>query len=111
MKSLFKRNSVNRNLAPASTAEKIATTPPIMTHTANDRVSSGLYPENDILDEQVDSNDYQVEVVLNNSEVRIILLKDESGRVQFRSIYEKRNKMLKVIDLGQGLIFKGVIAG
>lgn len=88
---------------------KIAQTEKRDTHVPRDDFSVGMYPESDILDEQVDSDDYQMQVVENNSDIRIIILKDEYGQAQFKSVFEKDSKMLKVIDFDQGMIFKGVI--
>ncbi|MFD2761640.1 hypothetical protein [Lentibacillus juripiscarius] len=69
----------------------------------------GAYPEGDILDEQVTMDHYQLQVVEDNPGVRVMFLSDENGQRQFKSVFQKDSHILKVIDLDQGLIFKGTI--
>ncbi|QKY68425.1 hypothetical protein [Lentibacillus sp. CBA3610] len=76
---------------------------------SNDDVTAGMYPESDILDEQVDADSYQMQVVENSHNIRIIILKDESGYAQYKSVFEKDKSMIEVIDFDQGMVFKGVI--
>lgn len=71
--------------------------------------SAGMYPESDLLDEQVDADDYQMQIVKNTSHIRIIVLRDENGQAQYKSIFMKNTNILEMIDLDQGLIFKGVL--
>lgn len=72
-------------------------------------VAYGMYPESDILDEQVDADDYQMQVVENNQNIRIIILQDAEGHSQYKSVFVKGKNMLKVISFEQGLVFQGVI--
>lgn len=65
--------------------------------------------EHDILDEYVSSDGYQTQIVENNSHKRIIVLTDESGKPQYKSIFVKVTKSLEIIDLNQGMVFKGKI--
>ncbi|SFB21728.1 hypothetical protein SAMN04488072_11035 [Lentibacillus halodurans] len=76
---------------------------------AYDDAANGMYPESDILDEQVDADHYQMQVVENNENIRIIVLKDENGHAQYKSIFQKHRHLVKVIDFDQGMVFKGVI--
>ncbi|MGP4108924.1 hypothetical protein [Virgibacillus sp. L01] len=69
-----------------------------------------ILPEFTVLDEQVDSDDYQAQVIEDNQQTRVIILKDEDGHAQYKSVYVKNSNVLEVIDLDQGMVFKGVIA-
>ncbi|GGJ88412.1 hypothetical protein GCM10007063_08620 [Lentibacillus kapialis] len=72
-------------------------------------VAYGMYPESDILDEQVDEDDYQMQVVENNQNIRVIILKDAEGNPQYKSVFVKDKNIVKVISFDQGLVFQGVI--
>lgn len=65
--------------------------------------------EHDILDEYVSSDAYQTQIVENNEHKRIIVLNDEGGQPQYKSIFVKETKSLEIIDLDQGMVFKGSI--
>lgn len=73
------------------------------------QMPDGNLPELDVLDEQVDADNYQLQVVENNERKRIIIMKDENGNPQYKSILEKEQNILEIIDFGQGMIFKGAI--
>src|SRR5699024_8462809 len=57
------------------------------------------YIEYSILDKKLDMDNLSDEVVKDNDYKRIILLKDENGQPQYKSIYIKNKNRLKVIDL------------
>ncbi|MUV38245.1 hypothetical protein JNUCC1_02081 [Lentibacillus sp. JNUCC-1] len=66
-------------------------------------------PEYDTLDDVVDADDFNAQVVENNAHKRVILLKDENGQPQFKSIYVKDTNRLKVIDFQGGLVFNQIL--
>lgn len=66
-------------------------------------------PEYDILDDVVDADDFNAQVVENNDYKRVILLKDDNGQPQFKSVYIKDKNRLQVIDFNGGLIFNQII--
>src|SRR5699024_6033558 len=57
------------------------------------------FTEYSILDKKLDMDNLSDEVVKDNDYKRIILLKDENGQPQYKSIYIKNKNRLKVIDL------------
>src|SRR5699024_4039561 len=59
--------------------------------------------------EHVDVNKYDVNVVEDNSNKRIILLNDGDSKPAYKTIYIKNKNMLKIIDLNGGMIYKGTI--
>ncbi|MEK3854161.1 hypothetical protein [Cytobacillus sp. FSL H8-0458] len=67
------------------------------------------FPEYDILDDIVDAEDFNAQVVENNNHKRIIFLKDDSAKLQFKSVFIKDTNRLQVIDLKGGLIFSQII--
>ncbi|WP_164669727.1 hypothetical protein [Virgibacillus doumboii] len=69
------------------------------------------HPEFEVLDEQVDSNNFEIEVVENNEYTRVINLTVQDSNEQYKSVYVKETNVLKIIDLDQGLVFRGVIEG
>ncbi len=62
------------------------------------------------LDDVVDVDDYSAQVVKNNNHKRIILLKDDNGQPQFKSIYVKDTNRLKVIDFKGGVAFNQILS-
>ena len=50
-----------------------------------------------------------LQVIEDNASKRVITLKDQNGRTQYKSIFIKRTNMLKVIDTRNGQIFYGSI--
>ena len=66
-------------------------------------------PEYDILDDEIDADDYHAQIVENNDHKRVILLKDDNGQPQFKSVYIKATNRLQVIDFKGGLIFNQII--
>ncbi|WP_208591981.1 hypothetical protein [Gracilibacillus suaedae] len=63
-----------------------------------------------ILEAVVDAEKFNVQVVENSNSKRISLLKDDQDQPQFKSIYVKDTKRLKVIDFRTGLVFNQIIA-
>lgn len=67
------------------------------------------FTEYSILDKKLDMDNLSDEVVKDNHYKRIILLKDENGQPQYKSIYIKNKDRLKVIDLHGGLVYNDKI--
>ena len=67
------------------------------------------FTEYSILDKKLDMDNLSDEVVKDNDYKRIILLKDENGQPQYKSIYIKNKNRLKVIDLHGGLVYNDKI--
>lgn len=67
------------------------------------------FTEYSILDKKLDMDNLSDEVVKDNDYKRIILLKDENGQPQYKSIYIKNKDRLKVIDLHGGLVYNDKI--
>lgn len=61
------------------------------------------------LEDQVDMDGLQTDVVEDNSNKRITLLKNEDGKKEYKSIYVKNKNFIKIIDLDGGLVYKGEI--
>lgn len=66
-------------------------------------------PEYATLASVVKVSDYTLQVVEDNTNKRIITLKDQNGRLQYKSIFVKNNNSLKVIDTRGGQIFYGIV--
>src|SRR5688500_9300985 len=67
------------------------------------------FTEYSILDKKIEMDKLSDEVVKDNDYKRIILLKDENGQPQYKSIYIKNKNRLKVIDLHGGLVYNDKI--
>lgn len=61
------------------------------------------------LEKEVNMDDLQTDVVEDNSNKRVMLLKDEDGKKEYKSVYVKHKDFIKVIDLDGGLVYKGKI--
>lgn len=59
--------------------------------------------------EHVDVDKYDAKVVEDNSNKRIILLNDDHSKPEYKTIYIKDKKFLKIIDLNGGMVYKGTI--
>src|SRR5699024_746747 len=59
--------------------------------------------------DHVDVSKYDVRVVEDNSNKRIMLLNDDNKKPEYKTIYIKHKNMLKIIDLNGGLVYKGII--
>ncbi|MCG3087251.1 hypothetical protein [Sporosarcina cyprini] len=66
-------------------------------------------PEYTTLASKVEVGSYNAAVVEDNFNKRVIVLKDDNGREQFKSIFVKETNTLKIIDTTGGQIFYGVI--
>ncbi|MBD7984115.1 hypothetical protein H9649_05950 [Sporosarcina sp. Sa2YVA2] len=75
---------------------------------STDTVISTL-PEFATLASVVKVSNYTLQVVEDNTNKRIITLKDQNGRLQYKSIFVKNNNSLKVIDTRGGQIFYGTV--
>ncbi|MFC0300385.1 hypothetical protein ACFFIS_06065 [Virgibacillus soli] len=64
-------------------------------------------PEYQNLKKHVNVAKYQVKVVEDNANKRVIVLKDKKGRAQYKSIFVKRQSIQKIINLKGGLVFNG----
>lgn len=56
-------------------------------------------PELPIITQQMDNEDYNFQTVTDNEGKRILLLLDDEGTEQYKSIFIKKTKRLKIIDL------------
>lgn len=65
--------------------------------------------EYDTLDDVADVDHFNSEVVEDNPHKRIILLKDDNGQPQFKSIFVKDTNRLKIINLHDGLEYNEII--
>ncbi|WP_038221096.1 hypothetical protein [Virgibacillus alimentarius] len=65
--------------------------------------------EYDTLDDVVDADDFHAQIVENNNHKRVILLKDDNGQLQFKSIYVKDTNRLKIINLHEGLVYNEIL--
>lgn len=61
------------------------------------------------LEKEVNMDDLQTDVVEDNSNKRVMLIKDEDGNKEYKSVYVKHKDFIKVIDLDGGLVYKGKI--
>lgn len=68
------------------------------------------FPEYDVLAEEITVDDLDVDIKANNSNKRVMLLSDDNGKKQYKSIFIKEKKRLKIISLDDdGQIFNDVI--
>lgn len=56
-------------------------------------------PELSIIMQQIDNEDYNFQTVTDNEGKRILLLVDDDGTEQYKSIFIKKTKRLKIIDI------------
>lgn len=68
-------------------------------------------PEFEVIDEQVDADNFEVEIVENNQHTRVIIVTVQESHEKYKSVYVKDTNVLKIIDLNQGLVFQGMIEG
>ncbi|MDY0409906.1 hypothetical protein ACFFIS_06090 [Virgibacillus soli] len=63
-----------------------------------------------MLEANIDTSLYDTQVVEDNKNKRIILFKDqETGEMEYKSIFAKREKRLKILSTQDGLIFNEII--
>ncbi|AVR00317.1 hypothetical protein OBCHQ24_15325 [Oceanobacillus iheyensis] len=65
--------------------------------------------EYDTLDNVAVADNFNSQIVGDNPHKRIILLKDDNGQPQFKSIFVKDTNRLKIINLHEGLVFNRII--
>ncbi|MFF5994042.1 hypothetical protein AAGS61_04670 [Lysinibacillus sp. KU-BSD001] len=76
---------------------------------SNDEQWASL-PEYHVIMEQIGTKDYNVETVTDNEEKRILLISDESGESQYKTIFIKQTQRLKIIEMGEdGQIFNDIL--
>lgn len=66
-------------------------------------------PEIPVIKEHTGNDDYQYDIVTDNSGNRIMFLLDENSEKQFKTIFIKNESRLKIIDLDAGQIFNEII--
>ena len=65
-------------------------------------------PEFTVIDEEIGSNSLEAKLVSDNPGERVLLL--NKGGDEFKSIFVKETKRLKIIDIdGEGLIFNDIL--
>ncbi|AVR00309.1 hypothetical protein OBCHQ24_15270 [Oceanobacillus iheyensis] len=65
--------------------------------------------EYDTLDDVAEADNFIAQIVEDNPHKRIILLKDDNGEPQFKSIFVKDTNRLKIINLHEGLEYNEII--
>ncbi|MEJ8776727.1 hypothetical protein [Pseudogracilibacillus sp. ICA-222130] len=86
-----------------STKEETVTETPDTTETYQ-------FEETKIIESKVDMNGLSMDVVEDNPYKRIMLIKDENGHKQYKTIYMKKKNFLKIIDLNGGMMYKGKVS-
>ncbi len=66
-------------------------------------------PEYSTLAAQVDLSNLSLQMVEDNTNKRVIVLKDANGREQMKSIFMKTENRLKIINYRGGLVFNDII--
>lgn len=66
-------------------------------------------PEYETIMTNVETENYNPRVLEDNTNKRVILLKDDTGRKRYKSVYIKRENHLKIIDYRGGQIFNDYI--
>lgn len=67
------------------------------------------FVEFEILADETDADDDYTQVVEDNQHKRIMLVDDEDNHKQYKSIFIKNTKRLKIIDFSNGLVFNQII--
>lgn len=67
------------------------------------------FPENDNLTEYIDIESVSAEIVEDNTGERVILFKDGSGEVQYKSIFVKETDRHKIVQTDGPNLFNDVI--
>lgn len=67
-------------------------------------------PEYNTIIQHIDKNDYTFKTVTDNEGKRILLLLDQDGKEQYKTIFIKNTSRFKIIKIeGEGQIFNGVL--
>lgn len=84
---------------------------PIIEHMPVEDEVAGVYSfeEYETLAEVVHFDELKTTVIEEDQNKRVILLENDAGYPEFKSIYMKQSERLKVIDFNEGLIFDGKI--
>lgn len=84
---------------------------PIIEHMPVENEVAGVYSfeEYETLAEVVHFDELNTTVVEDDENKRVILLKNDAGHPEYKSIYMKHSEQLKVVDFNEGLIFNGKI--
>jgi len=61
------------------------------------------------IEEVIQTSSFETDLVEDNKEKRVILIKDASGKETHKSIFIKSSKRLKIIEFNKGQIFNEVI--
>ena len=89
--------------------EQPAQNVPSTSNDTNDEQWASL-PEYHVVIEQIGMKDYNVETVTDNEEKRILLIRDEAGERQYKTIFIKNTQRLKIIEMGEdGQIFNDIL--
>lgn len=67
------------------------------------------YPEQQVIASYVDVSRYHSQVVEDHANKRVIVFNDNIGREQFKAMFIKNTKELKIINTRGGLVYKGII--
>lgn len=66
-------------------------------------------PEYAVMAKKIDMTKYSAQIVQDNLNKRIIVLKDQNGQEQYKSIFVKKQNRLKVVDYSGGLILNQLV--
>lgn len=74
-------------------------------HYISSEVTLTSLPEYTTVAKKVDLKKYSAQIMQDNSAKRVIVFKASNGREQYKSVFIKNQKRLKVVDYKGGLIF------
>lgn len=101
-------NNVEQNEQSAQTEVVRENNQPEKESTDHDEWSS--LSEYDTIIQNIDEKDYTFKTVTDNQNKRILLLTDQDGKEQYKTVFIKDTSRLKIIDLdGEGEIFNAVL--
>ncbi|TVX86865.1 hypothetical protein [Paenibacillus agilis] len=76
--------------------------------TSHDKWSS--LPEYDTIIQNIYKQDYTIKTVTDNERERILLLMNQDGKEQYKTIFIKNTNRFKIINMdGEGLIFNEIL--
>ncbi|EPY07502.1 hypothetical protein PAALTS15_09334 [Paenibacillus alvei TS-15] len=83
---------------------------PNQSNESEDHKKWASLPEYNKIVEQIGSEDYEFETETDNKGKRVLLIADKDGNKQYKTIYIKNTKRLKIIKIkGEGLLFNGIL--
>jgi len=101
-------NHVEQNQQPVQIQDVQANNESAEESTNHDEWSS--LPEYDAIMQNIDDKDYTFKAVTDNQGKRILLLANEDGKEQYKTIFIKNTSLLKIIRLdGNKQIFNAVL--